>query len=106
MAIGAMLTMAIGGIAAAIALIAAFALPLQPHESRSRRVSRFIAGPLACVVVGCVIVYFNKMGVPSEESKHRVELLDDLWFLYPIVGVVVGACVFLIIGRKRRADGA
>jgi cytochrome bd-type quinol oxidase subunit 2 len=106
MAIGGMLTMAIGAIAAAIALIAALWLPLQPNDSRSHRVGRFVAGPLACAVVGSLIAYFTEMGVPSQENEHRVQVLDDLWFLYPILGVVVGACVFLAVGRKKRIGRA
>jgi hypothetical protein len=92
--------MAVGAVATVVALVAALLLPLEPHESRSRRAGRFVAGPGACVVVGTLMIYFSD-GKPSPENMHTVEVLDNWWFLYPILGVIVGACVFLTIGRKK-----
>jgi hypothetical protein len=100
---GAVLTACIGGVAALIALLAALTLRLQPGDRRSLRVLRFVAGPLACVLVGGLSYMTLISGNPSLGGQHALDVLDGYWFLYPILGVAVGAALSLAIALKRRA---
>jgi uncharacterized membrane protein len=106
---GICLTFAIGGVGLVLALVAALALRPASGERRGRRVLRFIAGPAACLLVGALSTITLAIAQPTAGEtlaaggRTALSVLDDLWFLYPMAGAVIGAVVSFAVALRHRS---
>ena len=93
-ALGAYLTLAIGGATFLLAMILGLLLPYAAGEPVTTRLFRFVPGPLFCLVVGgaCLVM----PGVASAT-------FDDWWFACPAVSIVLGCVIAFLNERARRA---
>jgi hypothetical protein len=74
-----------GGFAAVVGLIAAWAAGPSPWESRSQRVGRYLAGPMACLAIGVLCAVVGS---------------DDLAAVCALIGIIGGAAVQIVANRN------